>query len=355
MARPDLSRQKMNSNDFLIYMQSQCESLPRNARRIKEREIDKFRSELKKLTSTQQLFIEKLAQAKAEVRIGDEVQDALSVFNICLSALYIERHEDTTRDEIVEYMDQFNKLLIEEIENNDMWLIKAKGDVKSMTKLVNKEVVGIVEETKRLIAEGKKGKEIKENLAHKFPLISMSKINNTYKKVIEELREQAIKEADKAIDKPEELKSECTEIVQENITHAETVAINTNDEKENMESIEFATETGEVARITPLGYEFKDGIISGDYVTYQKPESISMPQEICVNENKTSKLKVLEKQVKVQGEFGVYEADEEKVCTGKLTFRTIEDIETYRRWELDRLSKMVEELKEVFFISGLAK
>lgn len=71
-----------------------------------------------------------------------------------------------------------------------------------------------------------------------------------------------------------------------------------------------------------------------------------------VEENKEekaiSKLKI--KKVELEGEFGSYIREGNKVIAGEITFNSLEELEEYQRKEIELFNKRMEEIREVYKI-----
>jgi len=62
---------------------------------------------------------------------------------------------------------------------------------------------------------------------------------------------------------------------------------------------------------------------------------------------KESKLKVVSKEIIVEGEFGKYNIDQVGVTVGEFQFTSLADVEEYREDELEAFEKRIAEIKQV--------
>lgn len=69
-------------------------------------------------------------------------------------------------------------------------------------------------------------------------------------------------------------------------------------------------------------------------------------EEVSKNKKDENKLKI--KKVELEGEFGNYIKEGEKVISGEITFNSLEDVEAYYQREIETFNKRIEEIREVY-------
>lgn len=88
---------------------------------------------------------------------------------------------------------------------------------------------------------------------------------------------------------------------------------------------------------------------------YYKWKKDFMNTKTCISENKEdkkvkimSKLKI--KKLEIEGEFGNYIKEGNKVVAGEVIFNSLEDIEEYEKKEIELFNKKIQEIREVYKI-----
>ena len=69
-------------------------------------------------------------------------------------------------------------------------------------------------------------------------------------------------------------------------------------------------------------------------------------KEEVKGEKTMSKLKI--KKVELEGEFGSYIREGNKVIAGEITFNSLEELEEYQRKEIELFNRRMEEIREVY-------
>ena len=272
----------------------------RQERRKREREIEKDMKVLRRLPEKDLLkineIINKVAKSKAD--------EALNLIDRSFSAILVNRgmtfkEIEKIQDELAEYMKEDQEKIIE--------LEKENVDMAKLQKEVREFIEG-------LIKSGKGRKEVVEETMFKFPKLSKTAANNAFGKIQEEL----------------EIEDAAAYILEDNKEIKKVV------EKEEAKKI-----AKKVAKDLEKEIEKEDHIVEvGQMVEESKEE---------VKEEKTmSKLKV--KRIELEGEFGSYIREGDKVTAGEITFNSLEELEEYKKKEIELFNRRMEEIKEVYKI-----
>lgn len=178
-------------------------------------------------------------------------------------------------------------------EEDSIKLEKLEKEKVDMAKLQAE----VKEYMKELIGQGKGRKEVVEETLFKYPKLSKTMVNNAFGKIQDEL----------------ELEDAAAYILEDNKNIKKVI------EKEDAKKI-----AKEVAR------------------------QIEKEMEEVKEEKVMCKLKI--KKVELEGEFGSYIREGDKVIAGEITFNSIEELEEYQRKEIDLFNRRMEEIKEVYKI-----
>ena len=144
-------------------------------------------------------------------------------------------------------------------------------------------------------------------LGTQFPTLSKAMLVNAYKKVKKEVKEDVTPEG-----------------------------------KEVIEAAEYI--------FPEIKKETKEPVVAENTTTEIKGESkVEVKQESKKEEEPKveSKLKVVSKEIIVEGEFGKYSIDQVGVTVGELQFTSIADVEEYKTDELAAFEKRIAEIKQV--------
>ncbi|MGG7215319.1 hypothetical protein ACQPUY_17200 [Clostridium nigeriense] len=95
----------------------------------------------------------------------------------------------------------------------------------------------------------------------------------------------------------------------------------------------------EVARQIEKELEKEDHIADVGQVVEESKEEVK-------GEKAMSKLKI--KKVELEGEFGSYIREGNKVIAGEITFNSLEELEEYQRKEIELFNRRMEEIREVY-------
>ena len=95
----------------------------------------------------------------------------------------------------------------------------------------------------------------------------------------------------------------------------------------------------EVARQIEKELEKEDHIAEVGQMVEESKEEVK-------GEKAMSKLKI--KKVELEGEFGSYIREGNKVIAGEITFNSLEELEEYQRKEIELFNRRMEEIREVY-------
>lgn len=170
-------------------------------------------------------------------------------------------------------------------EDQEKLIELERGNI-DMAKL-QKEVREYIEE---LIKNGKLRKEIVEEVMFKFPKISKTSANNAFGKIMEEL----------------EVKDAAAYILEDNKELKKLLA----EDKE----------------------EVKVPVVK--------------KVEISKEEKEVSKLKI--RRIELEGEFGTYTKEGNKVVAGEITFNNFEELQEYKKKEIELFNLRMKEIEDVY-------
>lgn len=190
----------------------------------------------------------------------------------------------------------------EEIRKVQILMTEFILDEKEKTKILEKENVDMTklqmevrEFMKGLIAQGKNRKEVIEETVFKFPKATKNMINRTFGEIDDE----------KVLD------DAAAYILEDNKNIKKAI------EKEDAKKIE-----AEVAR------------------------QIEKEIEEVKEDNSMPKLKVMK--VELEGEFGSYIREGDKVTAGEITFNSLQDLEEYKKREIELFNLKMQEIEAVY-------
>lgn len=269
----------------------------RQQRRKIQREIDQSKKTLDNLSPNQMKVMDHITNAKVEEKIS-EIQ---YIMDRCISALLIELFPEKDWDDIEEIETRLTEFIFEDTVK---WKKLIEGKDFDMSKKYIKEIELKVEiKAKDLIAKEVKQKEAIEILLTQFPELSKAMVTNAYKKVKAEVN----KEKDAVI-------KNCDDQTKEALKYIF---------KEDGQAVE------------------ANKVAANNVTTENKEEK-------CM-----SKLKV--KSMVVEGENGVYKVCENGVeLQGEdlISFSSMDELEKYRKEELEKFENRVSEFREVFKMIG---
>lgn len=259
--------------------------MTRAERRRIEREKQKSKKTVSLLNNDQAMLVERLAIDKAESKL----QGLLFQLNNCMSAALIEEDFEF---EHIESLQRKMMMYLEEEHTKTMELTKKYKNDKELEKMVKKIEQNLKDDIKVALGKKKTKKELLEEMIFKYPNLSKSMIINTYGKAKEELKEKDKK---------------------------------TTEEKEIDAAVQY------------VFAENKQNNVSNKANKESKVMS------------KANGLKV--KSIVVEGKNGLYKACPEGVeLQGDklISFKDIEELEQYKKEEIDKIESLVTEFKQVF-------
>lgn len=261
----------------------------RQERRKRERQAEKKLDVLRKLPEKE---FQKIAKIIDEVTTH-KTNQMMDLIDKTLEAVLINigfRLEDVRKVKI---------MLADFLEDEEDKLKIISKENMNMAKL-QKEVTQFM---KGLIEQGKCKSDVIEETLYKFPKASKNLVNREFGKLKEE---QDIADATNYIFGEEEAK----EI-------AKSVADNLEKELDKEEPV-------------------------------VEEKIVEEVKEEIKEKNVMSKLRV--KKVELEGEFGSYIREGNKVVAGEITFNSLEELEEYQRKEIELFNKRMEEIREVYKI-----
>ncbi len=306
----------MNDEEFYETARAELTGLPRAQRRAKERELKENIKLMKSFNPAQLRLIDAVTSERSKIDCEQQISRYITIMDVCLSAYMYLKDENITEDEVLkeikiiddlvdEYRDVLNNIYKENRGNNEM----ATKQIEKITK----EVRAKCEE---LIKNGVNQSKALVILGTQFPTSSKAMLVNAYKKVKKEMKE---------------------DVTQEKMTE---------EEKQIIAAAE---------HIFPeIKEEPKDPVVAENATTEIKQESKEEPKVEVKPESKKeeepkveSKLKVVSKEIIVEGEFGKYSIDQVGVTVGEFQFTSIADVEEYKADELAAFEKRIAEIKQV--------
>lgn len=270
----------------------------RQERRKREREAEKDINILKKLPEREVIKINQIINKVAE----SKSEEALNLIDRSFSAVLVS--EGWTFKEVKRIQDLMAEFMIEDQEKIKI-LEKEKVDMAKLQAEVREFMEG-------LIKSGKGRKEVVEETMFKFPKLSKTAANNTFGKIQEEY----------------EIEDAAAYILEDNKEIKKVV------EKEDAKKI-----AKEVARQIEKELEKEEHIAEAGQMIEESKEEVK-------EEKVMSKLKI--KKVELEGEFGSYIREGNKVIAGEITFNSLEELEEYQRKEIELFNRRMEEIREVY-------
>lgn len=285
----------MNDEEFYETARAELTGLPRAQRRAKERELKENIKLMKSFNPAQLRLIDAVTSERSKLECEQQISRYITIMDTCLSAYMYLKDEYITEDEVLKELKIIDDLVTEYRDVlNDIYK-ENRGNDEMATKQIEKITKEVREKCEELIKNGMNQSKALVILESKFPTLSRTMLVNAYKKVKKEMKE---------------------DVTQEGMTE---------EEKQIIAAAE---------RIFP---EIKE-----EAKAYVKPES-KKEEEPKVE----SKLKVVSKEIIVQGEFDKYKIDQVGVTVGELQFTSIADVEEYKADELAAFEKRIAEIKQV--------
>jgi hypothetical protein len=263
----------------------------KSKKKIKETELQKAFNWINSLSGERVNFIREYSAWQSK----KDLKNAVDSFDRALSASVISVLDveweivEMIQEELIKFVDDDIKKMN---ENKSLY-----GGLEMAIKKINETEKELVVNINGLIDKGFKQKEMIEKLVMDFPMLSKAMITNAVKKV----RAERVKNTEDA----------ATYILQDNKNIKKAI------EKEDAKKI-----AKEVARQIEKEIE-------------EVKEDKSMP-----------KLKVMK--VELEGEFGSYVREGNKVTAGEITFNSLQDLEEYKRREIELFNLKMKEIEAVY-------
>lgn len=277
----------------------------KSKKKSKETELQKAFKWINSLSNEKAEYIREFANWQSK----KDMKNTLDVLYRCMSAAIVNILDiewstiQEIQDNMVHFLEDDTKKMG---ENKEIY-----GGIEMATKKINEQEKLIVKRVNELIDQGVKQKEMVKILSIDFPMLSKAMITNAIKRVRSERLENTEEAAKYILEDDKELKKSV--------------------EKEDAKKI-----AQEVARQIEKELE-KEHIAEYGQMAEENKE-----------EKAISKLKI--KKVELEGEFGSYIREGNKVIAGEITFNSLEELEEYQRKEIELFNKRMEEIREVYKI-----
>lgn len=278
----------------------------KSKKKSKDTELQKAFKWVNSLSTEKAGFIREYANWQS----NKDMKNTLNALDRCMSAAIVNVL-DIDWSQIQEIQDNMVHFLEEDTkkmgENKKLY-----GGLEMAIKKINEQEKLIEKRVNELIDRGSKQKEMVQILSMEFPMLSKAMITNAIKRVKSE-RLTNTEDAAKYILKDnkalkEEIKKEAKEIANK--------AVN-NLEKE---------------------LEKEEHIAEGS----KRVEEIKEAKEEPV----MSKLKI--KKVELEGEYGNYIKEGNKVIAGEMTFNSLKELEVYKKKEIELFNLRMKEIENVY-------
>lgn len=298
----------MSDEEFYETARAELKGLPRSQRRAKERELKENIKLMKSFSPAQLKLIEAVTSERAKLECEQQIERYITIMDTCLSAYMYLKDEDITEEEVLKeikiiddlvtgYRDVLNNIYLENRGNDEM----SGKQIEKVTKEVR-------EKCEKLIKNGMNQSKALVILESYFPAISKAMLVNAYKKVKKEMKETIIQEV---ITEEEKQVIDAAEYIFPEIKEQEK-------EGKQEQPIEPTEEVNVIA---------------------------SMEEERPIQAK--SKLKIVSKCIKVEGEFGKYEITNTGVDFGDLRLKSMDDVKAYEDHIRKEFEGRIAELKEV--------
>jgi len=280
----------------------------KSKKKSKETELQKAFKWINALSSEKTEYIKEFANWQSK----KDMKNTLDVLDRCMSAAIVNVLDidwsviQEIQDNMVHFLEEDTKKMG---ENKEIY-----GGIEMATKKINEQEKLIVKRVNELIDQGVKQKEMVKTLSIDFPMLSKAMITNAIKRVKSERLENTEEAAKYILEDDKELKKAV--------------------EKEDAKKI-----AKEVARQIEKELEKEDHIAEVGKMVEESKEEVK-------GEKTMSKLKI--KKVELEGEFGSYIREGNKVIAGEITFNSLEELEEYQRKEIELFNRRMEEIREVY-------
>lgn len=301
----DEQLKNMNDEEFYETARAELVGLPRTQRRAKERELKENIKLMKSFNPAQLRLIEAVTSERAKLECEQQISRYITIMDTCLSAYMYLKDESITEDEVLKELKIIDDLVTEYRDILNNIYKENRGNDEMAAKQIEKITKEVREKCEELVKNGMNQSKALVILETQFPTLSKAMLVNAYKKVKKEMKETI-----------------------------------TQEEKEVIEAAEY---------IFPEIKEEKTVVAENTTTEIKEESKVEVKQESKKEEEPKveSKLKVVSKEIIVQGEFDKYKIDQVGVTVGELQFTSIADVEEYKADELVAFEKRIAEIKQV--------
>ena len=301
----DEQLKNMNDEEFYETARAELVGLPRTQRRAKERELKENIKLMKSFNPAQLRLIEAVTSERAKLECEQQISRYITIMDTCLSAYMYLKDESITEDEVLKELKIIDDLVTEYRDILNNIYKENRGNDEMAAKQIEKITKEVREKCEELVKNGMNQSKALVILETQFPTLSKAMLVNAYKKVKKEMKETI-----------------------------------TQEEKEVIEAAEY---------IFPEIKEEKTVVAENTTTEIKEESKVEVKQESKKEEESKveSKLKVVSKEIIVEGEFGKYSIDQVGVTVGELQFTSIADVEEYKADELAAFEKRIAEIKQV--------
>lgn len=301
----DEQLKNMNDEEFYETARAELVGLPRAQRRAKERELKENIKLMKSFNPAQLRLIEAVTSERAKLECEQQISRYITIMDTCLSAYMYLKDESITEDEVLKELKIIDDLVTEYRDILNNIYKENRGNDEMAAKQIEKITKEVREKCEELVKNGMNQSKALVILETQFPTLSKAMLVNAYKKVKKEMKETI-----------------------------------TQEEKEVIEAAEY---------IFPEIKEEKTVVAENTTTEIKEESKVEVKQESKKEEEPKveSKLKVVSKEIIVQGEFDKYKIDQVGVTVGELQFTSIADVEEYKADELVAFEKRIAEIKQV--------
>lgn len=301
----DEQLKNMNDEEFYETARAELVGLPRTQRRAKERELKENIKLMKSFNPAQLRLIEAVTSERAKLECEQQISRYITIMDTCLSAYMYLKDESITEDEVLKELKIIDDLVTEYRDILNNIYKENRGNDEMAAKQIEKITKEVREKCEELVKNGMNQSKALVILETQFPTLSKAMLVNAYKKVKKEMKETI-----------------------------------TQEEKEVIEAAEY---------IFPEIKEEKTVVAENTTTEIKEESKVEVKQESKKEEEPKveSKLKVVSKEIIVQGEFDKHKIDQVGVTVGELQFTSIADVEEYKADELVAFEKRIAEIKQV--------
>lgn len=265
-------------------------------------------------------WINSLSHEKTELiriftdsQINKDRKNMLNILDRCVSAALINTLDldmstiKKVEIDMVNFIEDDTKKIR---ENKEIY-----GGLEMAIKKIDEQEKLIEKRVNELINEGTKQNEMVKILTKEFPVLSKAMITNAIKRI----KSERLKKTDDA----------AKYILEDNKKIKEKIMI----------------DAKEIAKKVADNLEEE---LEKEYHIAEVSQMIKENEKEVKEKKQMPKLKV--KRMEVDGEFGSYVREGNKVIAGDITFNSLEEAENYYKKEIEILTNKIQEIKEVYSI-----